>query len=80
MNLTDKDLKQLDEKYVSGLSLEQLIELNMKLVEDLRASRDRLNMSAENSSCPSGSQPPWWKAENRQVSNPVQKVTVVVKS
>lgn len=64
MNLSDKDLKQIDEEYLSGLSREELEKLSKKLLDDLRVSRDRLNMNAENSSCPSGSLPHWWKAES----------------
>jgi len=64
MNLTAKDLKQIDEEYLLSLSQEQLLDLSKKLLDDLRSSHDRLNMNAENSSCPSGSLPHWWKATN----------------
>lgn len=59
MNLTDHDLKQIDEEYLTKLTTEQLLKLSEKLLEDLRTSRDRLNQNASNSSKPSGSQALW---------------------
>jgi len=59
MHLTDHDLKQIDEAYLSKLTAEQLLKLSEKLLDDLRVSRDRLNQNASNSSRPSGSQAPW---------------------
>ena len=62
MRLTDHDLKQIDEEYLSSLSPEQLRRISEKLLEDLRDARDRLNQSPANSSRPSGSYAPWEQA------------------
>ena len=62
MELTDHDLKQLDEAYLSKLSPEQLLGLSEKLLQDLREARDRLNERPQNSSRPSGSYAPWEQA------------------
>jgi transposase len=66
MNLTDHDLKQIDEEYLSKLKSEQLLRLSEKLLDDLRVSRDRLNQNASNSSRPSGSQAPWEEVASRE--------------
>jgi len=62
MQLTEHDLKQLDEEYLSKLSPEQLLGLSEKLLKDLREARDRLNERPQNSSRPSGSYAPWEQA------------------
>lgn len=36
-----------------------LVVLSLKLLADIRVARDRLNRTPQNSSMPSGSQPPW---------------------
>lgn len=72
MQLTDHDIKQIDEKYLSGLTPAQLLKLSEKLLADLRVARDRLNQNASNSSRPSGSQAPW---EERGRSGAKQDVT-----
>ena len=66
MNLTDHDLKQIDEAYLSKLTAEQLLKLSEKLLDDLRVSRDRLNQNASNSSRPSGSHAPWEQVARRE--------------
>lgn len=65
MHLSDHDLKQIDEKYLSELTAEQLLKLSEKLLEDLRTSRDRLNQNASNSSRPPGSHAPWEQVADR---------------
>lgn len=62
MRLTEHDLKQLDEEYLSQLSPAQLLRLSEKLLNDLREARDRLNEGPQNSSRPSGSYAPWEQA------------------
>lgn len=66
MRLSDHDLKQIDEEYLSTLRAEQLRKLSEKLLEDLRDARDRLNQNPANSSRPSGSYAPWEQAEFRE--------------
>lgn len=62
MRLTDQDLKQLSQEYLASLSPEQLLHLSEKMLDDLRAARDRLNQTPHNSSRPSGSYAPWQQA------------------
>ena len=62
MQLTDHDLKQINQEYLAALSSGQLLHLSGKLLDDLRAARDRLNQTPQNSSRPSGSYAPWEQA------------------
>ena len=48
--------------------------MSLKLLEDLRKSRDRLNLNTENSSCPSGSLPPWSKAKSRDIEEEAKDI------
>lgn len=59
MRLTDFDLKQMDEKYLAARTQEQLMRLSVRLLEDLKEARDRLNRTPGNSSMPPSSQAPW---------------------
>ena len=59
MLLTDHDIKQMGFQYFSGLPFEKLLGLTLKLFEDLKEARDRLNENPQNSSRPSGSFPLW---------------------
>ena len=58
-NLTDYDLRQMDEAWQGAQPDIVLRELLKRTLEDLRAARDRLNQTPANSSRPSGSMPPW---------------------
>jgi hypothetical protein len=62
MQLSDHDLKQLDEERVRSLAAESLCILSLKLLADLKEARDRLNQSPDNSSRPPSSRAPWEKA------------------
>jgi len=55
MILTDHDLKQIDKDYLETLEPDKLREVSLRLLEDLREARDRLNQTPQNSSRPSGS-------------------------
>lgn len=59
MVLKEHDLKQIDRAYVEGLARDKLEEMALRLLEDLREARDRLNQTPQNSSRPSGSFAPW---------------------
>ncbi len=61
MKLTDFDLKQMDESYLTTRTLEQAIRLLLTTVADLKEARDRLNRTPANSSRPPSSQAPWDK-------------------
>ena len=62
MRLTEHDLRQINQEYLASLSLEQLLHLSEKMLDDLRTARERLNQSPQNSSRPSGSYAPWEQA------------------
>ena len=59
MQLSDHDLKQLDDAYLGGLPVESLRGLSAKLLADLKEARERLNQNPSNSSRPPSSQAPW---------------------
>jgi transposase len=59
MKLKDHDLKQIDRDYLGALPPDKLVEVSLKLLEDLKEARDRLNQTPQNSSRPSGSYAPW---------------------
>ncbi len=63
MQLSDHDLKQLDEEYLRSLSAEPLRTLSSKLLSDLKEAHDRLNQNPSNSSRPPSSRAPWEKGE-----------------
>lgn len=58
-NLSDHDLKQMDEAWQRHQSDETVRSLLARALEDLRLARDRLNQTPDNSSRPPGSMPPW---------------------
>jgi len=58
-NLSDNDLKQMDEAWQVAQPEPVVRGLLNRALEDLRAARDRLNQTPKNSSRPSGSMPPW---------------------
>jgi transposase len=62
MQLSDYDLKQLNEGYVGSLAESRLRALSLKLLADLKEARDRLNQNPGNSSRPPSSRAPWEKA------------------
>lgn len=64
MQLSDHSLRQFDEAYLKSLGEEALRALSIKLLEDLKEARERLNRNSENSSRPPGSEAPWEKAKN----------------
>ena len=59
MQLSEQDLKQLDEAAIFALDLEPLRVLTVTLLSDLIEACDRLKQSPSNSSRPPSSQPPW---------------------
>ncbi len=57
--LSDHDLRQMSEEWVSSLTPAQRDELLARALAELRKSRDRLNQSPTNSSKPPSSRAPW---------------------
>ena len=63
-NLSDHDIKQMDEIWQSAQSESVVRSLLIRTLEDLRIARDRLNQNASNSSRPPGSMPPWQRGHH----------------
>ena len=59
MHLSEHSLRQLDETYLDSLEEKALRALSVKLLDDLKEARDRLNQGPENSSRPPSSRVPW---------------------
>ncbi len=57
--LSDHDLRQIDEIYLRSLGSEELIIITIRLLNDLKEARDRLNQNPSNSSRPPSSREPW---------------------
>lgn len=68
MNLSNHDLRQIDESYLDSLSEVELREVSKKLCRDLKAARERLNQNPDNSSRPPSSRAPWEQAKSEQVA------------
>ena len=64
MKIKDHDLRQLNEQRLKTLQEKDpaaLLQLTKRLLDDLKEARERLNQNPSNSSCPSGSQAPWFR-------------------
>jgi len=57
--MSHHDLKQIDQDYLESLPPGKLLDVSLKLLEDLKEAHDRLNQTPQNSSRPSGSYAPW---------------------
>jgi hypothetical protein len=63
MHLSDHDLRQLDEAALARLEPEQARALLSKVLEDLKAARERLAQNPTNSSRPPSTRAPWEQGE-----------------
>ena len=68
MHLSDHSLCQIDDAYIRSLDPEALRVLLVKLLEDLKEARDRLNQGPENSSRPPSSRAPWERTRNARTT------------
>ncbi|MGH8556470.1 MAG: DUF6444 domain-containing protein [Methylococcales bacterium] len=68
MHLSNHDLSQLDEEELLKLPEEALRRLSIRLLNDLKEARERLNRNSHNSSRPPSSEAPWEK-ERRSVDS-----------
>jgi transposase len=59
MLLSDHDLRQINEPYLTSLGYEELLEVSVRLLRDLKEARERLNQNPSNSSRPPSSCDPW---------------------
>jgi transposase len=66
MLLSDHDLRQIDEMYLKALGSEDLIGVSIRLLNDLKEARDRLNQNPGNSSRPPSSRDPWVVAQIKE--------------
>jgi transposase len=62
--LTDHDLRQMSDEWVSSLTPSQKAVLLVRALAELRKSRDRLNQTPSNSSKPPSSRAPWESASS----------------
>lgn len=72
MQLKDHDLRQLDADRLRQLGQRQpaaLVDLSVRLLEDLKEARERLNQNPDNSSRPPSSRAPWFQ-ENSSLDAP----------
>ena len=72
MQLSDHDLSQLDEEELLDLPEEVLRRLSIRLLNDLKEARERLNQNSRNSSCPPSSEAPWDKSPPDQNTDEVE--------
>jgi transposase len=63
MQINSHSLSQLDEAYLRKLSEEALVVLSVKLLEDLKEARERLNQNSQNSSKPPSQDAPWQRPQ-----------------
>jgi transposase len=68
MQLSDHDLRQLDEAYLESLSEEQARVLLSKALADLKTARERLGRNPSNSSRPPSTRAPWEQDERRRAA------------
>lgn len=61
MQLSDNDLRQIDDTYLERLGNASLRSLSSKLLHDLKEARERLNQNSRNSSIPPSREAPWEK-------------------
>lgn len=71
-NLSDHDIRQMDEAWQSAQSESVVRSLLMRTLEDLRVARDRLGQNSSNSSRPPGSMAPWQRNETKVPSGDSQ--------
>ena len=68
--LSDHDLRQMSEDWVSSLTPAQRDELLSRALAELRKSRDRLNQNSTNSSKPPSSRAPWGTTSDDNAAMP----------
>ena len=77
--LTDHDLRQMSDEWVSALTSPQKNDLLVRALFELRKSRDRLNQTSSNSSKPPSSRPAWEPAHGKSESDDPASMTPAVK-
>lgn len=64
MEIPNHSLPQITPEVLGKLNPDELLQLSVKLLKDLKELHDRLNQNSNNSSRPSSSVPPWEKDNN----------------
>ena len=75
--LTDHDLRQMSDEWVSSLTPSQKEVLLVRALAELRKSRDRLNQTPSNSSKPPSSRAPWDSANTDDAVAPTSAAPTV---
>lgn len=70
MQLSDNDLRQIDEAYLERLGQDSLRSLSGRLLLDLKEARERLKQNSRNSSLPPSRETPWEKPPVRDIAAP----------
>ena len=81
MHLRKHDLLQMDAEWLKKLPEERLLDVSIRLLEDVKELQDRLNQNPANSSRPPTSQAPWEKpgaGEEEDEEAPAEKDRVKV--
>jgi transposase len=73
MLLSDHDLRQIDDKYLKSLSPDDLLEVGIRLVSDLKEAREYINQNPSNSSRPPSSREPWIVAGIEESNEEIDK-------
>ncbi len=76
MKINDHDLRQLNEERLQTLQEKDpaaLLQLTNRLLDDLKEARERLNQDPSNSSRPSGSQDPWFRAGDEESTEEIEE-------
>ena len=72
MQLSNHDLSQLDEDELLNLTEEELRQLSIRLLNDLKEARERLSQNSHNSSRPPSSDEPWGNPADNQKNDKEQ--------
>jgi len=67
MTLSDHSLRQIDEESINSLPEDAVRTLAIKLLNDLKEARERLNRNSQNSPVPPGSEAPWDKGSKGRI-------------
>lgn len=69
MLLNDHDLRQINAQYLKSLGSAELLGVSIRLLNDLKEARERLNQNPNNSSRPPSSREPWVLAKMKETDD-----------
>src|SRR5574338_468796 len=73
MEISKHSLPQITPEILKKLTSEELLQLSIKMLNDLKELHDRLNQNSNNSSRPPSSMPPWEKGNEHTESTSTEK-------